>query len=268
MSGTQSVTASSALVSQSFGIEASSMVTPEERLLALVVFSKLTQMGSAKESVDASFEQLTKLRQQVQEALEKAKEAQHKSGFLGAISGVLNGDIGAIASLLAATAAVVLSGGTAAAVLAVIASAASIAAQHAEDLGIPPEVAMGIGIIAAGAALCCGDATGVLKMSDTVKNVASAIKLGAGVTAGAAKAGAAATSMVKGMYDQLAASAQADAREAGGLQDLTNLDIDDAIRNLSTALDQQRAVVDVASAGLANHQSSVERVLSTFSGAA
>jgi len=244
------------------------MVTPEERLLALVVFSKLTQMDSAKESVDASFEQLTKLREQVREAIEKAREAQHKSGIFGAISGVLNGDIGAIASVLAATAAVVLSGGSAAAVLAVIATATSIAAQHAEELGIPPEVALGIGIVAAGAALCCGDARGLLQVSDTVKKGASMVKLVAGVTAGAAKVGAGATSVAKGAYDKIAGNAQADARSAGGLQDLTNLDIDDAIRLLSTALDQQQAAFDAASEGLVNHQSSVDRVLSTFSGVA
>jgi hypothetical protein len=268
MSGAQSISAASVLTPQAWGVESTTMVTPEERLLALVVHTKLTQMESAKESVDASFEQLTKLREQVREAMDKAKEAQRHSGFFGAIAGVLNGDIGAIAGLLAATAAAILSGGTALAVLAVVASAVSLAAQHAEELGIPPEVAMGIGIIAAGAALCCGNTSGLLQVSESLKKAANTVKLVASVTAGAANMGGGVASVAKGAYERTAANAQADARWAGGQQDLTNLDIDDAIQLMSKALDQRQAAIDTISDGAANRSSSVDRVLTTFAGAA
>lgn len=265
MSAALSVSTGNHIAAQS-SVGSAAMVTPEERLLALIVYRQLTQMDSAKETVDASFEQLSKLRQEVKEAMDKAKEAQHRSGFWGAISSILGGDIGAIASAVAAIAAVVATGGAAAAVLAVVASAASIAAQHAKELGIPPGVAMAIGIAAAAATLCTGNAQGLLQVSESVKKAATTVRLVAGVTAGVANVGGSGTSIASGVFAKEATDAQASARFGEGQQDLTNLDMDDAIKLLSAAVDHQQAVVGTFSEGTANHQASCDRVLDTWAG--
>jgi len=268
----------STITSQSTGAQSASSawsaessataLTPEERLLALVVYSQLNQMDAAKTTVSLSFDELARLRQEVKEAVDRAREAQHHSGLLGAISSFLGGDVAAVAGAIAAVAAVVATGGAAAAVLAVIASAASIAAQHAKELGIPPGVAVAIGIVAAGAALCSGNASGLLHVSDAVKSVACDVKLVAGIAAGAANCGAGATSIGKGAYDKDAQNALADARFSSGQQDVTNFDIDDAIKSLSASLDQQHAVFDAYTQGSKSDQASCSLVLNNFSGAA
>jgi hypothetical protein len=263
---TQAVGAS---VSAPWGAEISgAALRPEERLLALVVFSQLTQMDSAKVSVNMSFEELARLRQEVKEAVDKAKEAQHHSGFWGAISSVFGGDIGAIASAVAAVAAVVATGGAAAAVVAAVASAVSIAGQHAKELGIPPEVAMGIAIAAAGAALCCGNAGSLFHVSDTVRKVAMDAKIVAGIASGAANVAAGGASIVKGSYDADAKNAQADARAADGQQDLANMDIDDAIKLLSDVMDKQLVAFDTCNEGNSMNHRASDIILNNFAGAA
>ena len=249
-----------------WNVENSGGLRPEE--LALVVFSQVKQMDSAKVSVNMSFEELARLRQEVKEAVDKAKEAQHHSGFWGAISSVFGGDIGAIASAVAAVAAVVVTGGAAAAVVAAVASAVSIAGQHAKELGIPPEVAMGIAIVAAGAALCCGNTGSLFRVSDAVRKVAMDVKIVASITSGAANAVAGGASIVKGSYDADAENAQADARAANGQQDLANLDIDDAIKLFSDLMDkQQDAFATIEEGNAVSHRAS-DMILSNFSGAA
>jgi hypothetical protein len=242
--------------------------SPEEQLLALIVFTKLTQTESAKGSVDDSYEKLEDLKRQIHEATERAKEAQKHSGFFGAISNVLGGDIGAIAGLIASVAAVVVTGGAAAAVLAVVASAVSIASQHAKELGIPPEVAMGIAIVAAGAALCCGNASGLIQVSEGVKKAAATIKLVASATSAVANAGAGGANMVKGVYDKDVKDAQADTRWSQGQRDLTNVDIDEAIKLVSDALAQSRTTTETLSGTLDSHHQASDLLISNYSGAA
>lgn len=243
-------------------------VSPEERLLALIVFSQVSQMEAGKNSVDVSFKDLERLRAEVKEALQKAQEAQEHSGLFGKLSSVLGGDIGAIATALAAVAAVVATGGAAAAVLGVIAAAASIAAQHAKELGIPPEVGVAIGVVAAGAMLCTGNASGFFQVSDTVKTVAANAKVVASVVAGAANTAAGAASGAQGYYRSVGADEHANAREASGRQELTNVDIDQAIKLVSDALERQQSVTQAVSDGAMSHQASCQRILDSWGGAA
>ncbi len=146
-------------------------------------------------------------------------------------------------------------------VLAVVASAASIAAQHAKELGIPPGVAIAIGIVAAGAALCCGNASGLLHVSDAVKSVACDAKLVAGIAAGAANCGTGATSIGKGAYDKDAQNALADARFSSGQQDVTNFDIDDAIKVALRVAGSTHDVIDTYTQGSKSDQASCSLVL-------
>jgi hypothetical protein len=218
--------------------------------------------------VEQNFDKLEALRQQVKDAIAKAEEAKKHSGFWGTISSVLGGDIGAIAAAVAAVAACVLTGGAAAAVLAVVASAVSIAAQHAEELGIPPEIAMGIAIAAAGASLLTGNASGLIQVSEGVRKVASTVRFVASVTAGVATVAGGAASVAHGAYERTSLDAEADAHSAQGHQTLVNLDIDDAIKALSRALDQCRETTETTSNVLGNHQEANEFLISNFLGAA
>ncbi|HYP86875.1 MAG TPA: hypothetical protein VEQ59_01955 [Polyangiaceae bacterium] len=262
-------TSAASAASPAWGTESCPVgVTPEERLLALVVFSQLQQMDTAKDSVNASFEELARLKQEVKEAMDKAKEAQKHSGFLGALSSILGGDIGAIASAVAAVAAVVATGGAATAVLALVATATSIAGQHAKELGIPPGVAMAIGIVAAGAMLCCGNGAGLFQVSDSVKKVAVDVRFYASIASGLANAGGAATSIAAGAYKHTADAAQADAREAEGQRELCNVDLDQAIKLVSDAIDNQDSAVRTVSEGKANEKASFDLVLSGAGGVA
>jgi hypothetical protein len=257
------------VASPSWGAEISTGgLRPEERLLALVIFSQLSQMDSAKVSVNLSFDELARLRQEVKEAVDKAKEAQHHSGFWGALSSVLGGDIGAIASAVAAVAAVVATGGAAAAVVAAVATAVSIAGQHAKELGIPPGVAMGIAIVAAGAALCCGNAGSLFHVSDAVRTIAMDVKVVAGIASGVGNAAAGGASMVKGSYEADAKNAQVDARAADGQQDLTNMDIDEAIRLFADVVDKQIATFDTFSQGSSMNQQASDSIINNLAGAA
>ncbi|HXK17846.1 MAG TPA: hypothetical protein VNG33_08590, partial [Polyangiaceae bacterium] len=129
-------------------------------------------------------------------------------------------------------------------------------------------VAVAIGIVAAGAALCCGNASGLFQVGDAVKSVACDVKLVAGIASGVANAGAGATSIAKGAYDKDAQNGLADARFSSGQQDLTNIDIDDAIKSLSVSLDQEHNVIETYTQGNKSDRASYGLVLSTFSGAA
>src|SRR6478735_7654641 len=105
-----------------------SELSPEEQLLALNIYSQVSQLDSAKTTVNINAEQLEKLREQVKHALDEAQKAHHESGFWSSLSKLFGSDLASIASAVAAVAAVVATGGAAAAVLGVIAAAASLAA--------------------------------------------------------------------------------------------------------------------------------------------
>src|SRR5215216_2931584 len=87
--------------------------TAEIQMLVMMVQAELVQGDVAKSSVNLSEQQLKDLREQVREALEKAREAEEHSGFFGALGDVLGGDIGTLAGLVVIAAASVVSGGTA-----------------------------------------------------------------------------------------------------------------------------------------------------------
>jgi len=226
---------------------ASSGLSPEERLLALVVYTQTTQLDAAQTSVNLNFDQLEKLREEVKKALDAAREAKKDAGFWGGLAHIFGGDVASIASAVAAVAAVVVSGGAAAAILAVVAAAATIAAEHAKQLGIPPEVAMVIAVVASAASLCCGNSEGLLRFSDAVKNVATKVRVWANVAAAAGKAAGGGLGIVEGKYEQDAGNLHADARLAEGSQDLVSSDIDDALDRFAAAVEHQDDAVKTTS---------------------
>jgi hypothetical protein len=149
-----------------------SQLSCEERMLALIVYTQTSQLETAETQVTLSAEQLEKLRGDVLHALREAREAKQESGFWGDLADIFGSDLASIATAVAAAAAVVASGGSAAAILAVVAAGATIAADHAEELGIPTEVAMAIAVAASVAGLLCGDMKGLFKVSAQLADVA------------------------------------------------------------------------------------------------
>src|SRR5262245_11387228 len=100
-------------------------LSAEEQLLALNIYTQVSQLDSAKTSVNLNAEQLERLREQVKHALDEAQKAHHKSGFWHSLSKLFGSDLASIATAVAAVAAVVATGGAAAAIIAVVAAAAS-----------------------------------------------------------------------------------------------------------------------------------------------
>jgi hypothetical protein len=245
-----------------------SAVSPEERLLALLVYSQTAQMNEARTSVELNAQQLEQLREQVKKALDEAREAKKDAGFWSGLSKILGGDVAAIASLVAAAAAVVATGGAGAAILATIAAAASLAADHAEELGIPAEVAMGIAIVAATASLCVGDGKALFKVSDTVKNAAKTVRLGALAAEATFEAEGAAANMVAAKYDHDAGYLRADAKQSKGEQQLVETDMDAAFDRLSAALERQQQLVESASSAQQRTSAARYQMLSAWGGAA
>lgn len=249
-------------------LSASSGVSPEERLLALVVYTQTTQLATAQTSVNLNFDQLEKLREEVKRALDAAREAEKDAGFWGGLAKLFSGDVATIASAVAALAAVVVTGGAATAVLAVVAAAVTMAADHAKELGIPPEVAMAIAVTAAAAALCCGNGGGMLRFSDAVRNAASKVQVWANVGAAAAKAAGGGLGVVEGKFEQDGGNDHADARLAEGRQDLVSSDIDDALDRLAAAVDRQDDAVKTTSSIQQQSAGSDYAILNNWVGAA
>jgi hypothetical protein len=245
-----------------------SALSPEERLLALVVHAQVSQMNEAKTSVNLNAEQLEKLREQVKKALDEAREAKKDSGFWGGLAKLFGSDLASIASAVAAVAAVVATGGAAAAILAVVAAAATIAADHAKELGIPTEVAMVIAIAASVASVCCGDGKALFKISDSIKNVAKDVNVVGQASAAALRMGGAGLGMVAAKYEHDADHLQADARSANGRQDLVSADIDEALDRFSSALDDQNRAVKLTSDVLQQSSAADYAILINWGGVA
>lgn len=170
--------------------------TAEIQMLVMMVQAELVQGDVAKSSVNLSEQQLKDLREQVREALQKAREAEEHSGFFGALGDVLGGDIGTLAGLVVIAAASVVSGGAAALVLGAIAVGCTLASKYADELGIPPNLAIGLGVAAAVATVASGNVGGVAQAAGGT--AASGAAAGSSVAAGAGSAAASAAATAGG----------------------------------------------------------------------
>jgi hypothetical protein len=204
--------------------------SPEARLLALMVYSQMVQGESAATSVELNQNQIEELRKQVREALEEAREANESSGFWGDIGDVLGGDVAALAGMVAMGAAAIASGGTAAIALAAVAIGCGLAAKYGEELGLPPKLALGLGIVAALTSVAAGNVSSLAQSAGAgaAQAGASAAQAGAGAAqAGSAtQAGAAAAQAASSATQAGTGAAQASrlvhvAREVGYYAKLT-----------------------------------------------
>ena len=243
-------------------------LSPQEQLLALLVFSEMTRSNSAKESITLSSEQLDVLREEARRALQAAREAQEDSGFWGKLSSLFSGDIASLAEVVAMAAATVATGGTAALVLGAIAVGATLASKYADELGIPPNVALALGVAAGLASVASGNLGGGLSHLTALGEAATATKVyyqGIAVTATAAGA---VGHGVSAHYQANAVDDKADAKNFENQQQLESADIEANLQLLQDALDRQLANVRATNQfARSDHQSS-QQVIHDFSGTA
>lgn len=246
----------------------SSGLSSQERLLALVIYTQASRRDAAECDINASFEEISKLRAEVKNAIEQARAAERDSGFWSDLADFFGGDLATLAGAIAAVAAVVATGGAAAAVLAVVASAASFAAEHAEELGIPPELAMGIAIAASVAGLACGNGQGLIRVTEDMRQVAGGLKSWSLLTQGVTKGIGAGAGAVSGHYAGDALDYRADARRAEGRQTIVSADIDEALDSMRFSLQQQLDAARATSNINQGAQASNSAILNNFAGAA
>jgi hypothetical protein len=243
-------------------------LSPQEQLLVLVVFSEMTRADAAETSIDVNSEQLQHLREEARKALEAAREAQDKSGFWGSISSLLNGDIASMAQLVAVAAAAVASGGTAAVVLAAITIGATLGSKYADELGLPPSVAVGLGVAAGLAAAASGNWGGGVSGLTELGAAANTTRIYAqGVSVAASGTGALAAG-ASGYFGSAALDFQADARGLEHRQVLVSATIDDDMKLLERSLHRQLSAVGSTTSMIQRDHVSTQSVLRDFSGAA
>lgn len=284
MIGSIQASAATGLTAPSHVAPQSCGASPEARMLALIVYTQLVQGESAQASVQLNEQQLKELRAAVKEAIEQAREANEDSGFWGDIGDALGGDLASLAQVVAIAAACVASGGTAAIVLGAIAIGCSLASKYADELGIPPDVAIGIGIAGAVAAVAAGNVgaagglagtasgasqvgTGAAQTSKLAE-VAVKVKTVADVAGAAAEGGGAIANTASGYYASEAVDHRATAQQAQAASTLESMDIDEAIQQLEKAIDRQMAACSTAQEISVANQRSNQLVISSFAGAA
>jgi hypothetical protein len=261
--------------------------SPDARLLALMVQNQLVQGESAKTSVNLSKEELKQLRETIRQALEDAREANEDSGFWGDIGDVLGGDIASLAEVVAVAAAAVATGGAAAVVLAAITIGCSLASKYSDELGIPPKVAIGIGIAAAVTSVATGNMAaggGVASLTSAsngatavgteaaqvsrLTQIAQQVKFAANLIAPVATGAGAGANLVSGYYQSEAVDHNADAHAAQSREKLESMEIDAAVDLLGKALDRQLAAMGEMTQTLEANQQSKQLIVHAFQGVA
>lgn len=273
--------------------------SPEAQLLALMVYSQVVQSESAQTSVELNQSQVDELRKQVREALEAAKENDDKSGFWGDIGDVLGGDIATLAGLVAMAAATAATGGAAAIALAAVAIGCSLASKYGEELGIPPKVALCIGLVAAGAAIAAGNVGSAAQVGNAASAGASAGAAGAsaGASAGSAAANAgtsaarlaavakdvayyakiaqpiatgsgAVANVASGYYASEALDDQANAHAADKRSDVVSMDIDEAVKVLGQTIERQLSLCESGNQIFVANQNADQLIIQNFAGVA
>lgn len=245
------------------GADHAAGLSPQERLLALMVYSDMTRLDSAKTQVTLSSEQRNQLYEEARRALEKAREAQDKSGFWKSISGLFRGDIASFAEAVAVAAAAVATGGTATILLAAIAVGAGMASKYADDLHISPNVAAALGIAAGIAAVASGNVAGPVMAT----NWQAVSALGRGVAAGAEGVGAVAHG-VSGHYAGRALDFKADAKSFENQQALASSSIDENLELLQTVLSQKLFALQSTNQALELDHQSQQQIIQDFRGVA
>jgi hypothetical protein len=214
---------------------------PGSALLAHILLSRDASSENAREDVTRANAALEEARRQLREALERAREADHRAGFWGELGSIFSGDIAALAEVVASAAAVVATGGAGAAgVLALVAAGMSIGADVGEKAGLDPKICT----VLSAAGAVAGMAVGQL---DVQSGVWADLAKGARITNTTATTAGSGAAVVSQNYRADAMNAQADATTARAAQDDAVFRFNQALEVLQKcARDVQRADSTVA----------------------
>jgi hypothetical protein len=252
-----SPTTSSAPTDPSLGVAHTSDASPGElidtcALLALMVRSQCASQAGSKTDVELDFKKMQELKQQLADAVQKAKEAAEHSGFFGFLGKVFGGDIAQIAGAVAAVAAVVATGGAAAPlILMTLSVALEEGAQLGEKLGLDPKVCMAIGIAGAALGICSG--AGTAQATSTLASVSRDVELGANVVGAAATGTGGALCYVSERYHGRQLGFQADATGYHAQNEAASIDLDSAIALLQRSLHTEQRETSTVSAVMHNN---------------
>jgi len=221
-------------------------------LLALMVKSQTASQTTSKTDVEFDFKKLTELKQQLAEAIQRAKEASEHHGFFGFLSSVFGSDVAQIAGAVAAIAAVVATGGAAAPlILMAVSVALEEGAKVGAKLGLDPKICMAISLCSAAMGLCSGG--GSAQAASTFTTVAKDVKLGANLVKDAALVSGSALGAVAEHYHAAELRYQADATGYRAKDAATNMELDDAIALLQQALSTEQRETTTVSAIVRNN---------------
>jgi hypothetical protein len=204
-------------------------------LLAILVQAQATSQSGSRTDIELCAKKLDELKQQLADAIQKAKDAADDSGFFGFLGDVFGSDIAQIAGAVATIAAVVATGGAAAPLIAIaLSEALQLAAKVGPELGLSPELCLALGVASVAVGFCGGSGGGQAlgSLADSARDVQFVAKITQGV--GTVQGGV--LHYVAGQYRADSLNCQADAVGINAKTDATNLDLDDALELLSRSL--------------------------------
>ncbi len=220
-------------------------------LLALMVRNQSTSQSSSKTDVEMDFKHMQELKQQLADAIQKAKDAASHSGFFGFLSGVFGSDVAQIAGAVAAIAATIATGGAAGPlILMALSVALEEAAKEGAKLGLDPKICMAMGLASAALGMVGGGGTGA---ASTLTSAMRGVELGASITQGGAGAAGGVLGYVAGHYQAKQLDYQADATGYQAQNDATNMDFDSAIALLQQSLHAEQRETTTTSAIIQNN---------------
>ena len=210
---------------------------PAIALLALILQTRGAQSGAAREDVTRAKEMIEQTHRQIQEAQQRAAEADEHSGFWNKLSQVFSGDIGALIEVVAAVAVIAATGGVGAVgVLAAAAAALSVSSDVAQHAGVDPKVCLGLSAASAIVGLAAGNVGGLSAATGAVTDASQVAHL----VASAAATGA---TVASNEYRADALDARADATQARSRQTAASFDFGLALDVLEKmARDKSRAI--------------------------
>lgn len=204
-------------------------------MLALLVQTQSVSQCGSKTDIELDAKKLEELKQQIADAIQKAKDAAHKSGILGSLGTVFGVDVAEIAGAIAAVAAIVASGGAAGPIILIaLAEGLQVGAKVGAELGLDPKLCMAISLASVAVGFCTG--TGAAQATSMLAKGARYVELGAKIVQGAATATGGALNYSAAHYHAKDQRYQASTVRYQADEDTTNLDIDDALSLLQNSL--------------------------------
>jgi hypothetical protein len=211
---------------------------PATALLALMIRSRAAESGAARESVNHANDLIDEARRRVQEEMKRAADAEEHAGLWDSLGAVFQGDIAAIAEVVATAALVAATGGTGTvAILALVATGLSVGADVGEKLGLDPKICAGLAIAGAAAGLAAGNL-------EAPAGVWASVARGAHVVQGAATAAGGGAHLAAGELHADALDARAEETRARGAEGAAVLSFNQALGSLA------RAVKELEQAGV------------------